>query len=65
MLIQYIHKSEPDKTKIHDTVKVRKNTFGNFRTQKEVDQITLNLFRRDKLSGLIIEYKILEDSNND
>ena len=65
MLIQYIHKSEPEKTKIHDTVKARKNTFGNFRTQKEADEITLSLFRRDKLSGLIIDYKILEASNND
>lgn len=65
MLIQYIHKSEPEKIKTHDTVKVKRNTFGTFRTQKEVDEITLNLFRRDKLSGLIIDYKILEDSNND
>ena len=64
MLIQYIHKSEPDKTKIHDTVKVKKH-FRRFQNTKEVDEITLNLFRRDKLSELIIEYKILEGPNND
>ena len=40
MLIQYIHKSEPEKIKIHDTVKVWKNTFRGSRTQKEVDEIT-------------------------
>lgn len=65
MLVQYIYKSEPEKIKIHDTVKVWKNTYCGLKTQKEVDEIELNLFRRDKLSGLIIDYKILEDSNND
>lgn len=60
MLIQYIHISEPDKIKIHDTTKVRKNTFFYTKTQKEVDESELYLFRRDKAKGIIIDYKILE-----
>lgn len=69
MLIEYIHKSEPNKIKIHDTEKAYKNmafaiadpdTKLYKKTQLEFDNITLDSFKRDKKRGAILYYKILE-----
>lgn len=62
MKIEYIHASATDKIKIHDTERVRKNTFCYTKTQKEVDEHELKCFERDKARGLIIYYKILEEA---
>lgn len=60
MRIKYIHISEPEKTKTHDTEKVRKNTFHYTKTQKEVDELTLKNLKRDLEKGIILHYEILE-----
>jgi hypothetical protein len=60
MLIEYIHENDPGKVKIHDTEKVRKNTFFYNKTQKEVDEFEIKCFERDKMRGTILYYKILE-----
>lgn len=69
MLIEYIHKSEPNKMKIHDTEKAYKNmqfaildpdTKLYKKTQTEFDKIYIDSFKRDKERGVILYYKILE-----
>ena len=69
MLIEYIHKSEPKKTKVHDTQKAYKNmqfaildpdTKLYKKTQAEFDKIYLDSFEKDKARGIILYYKILE-----
>lgn len=69
MLIEYIHKSEPQKIKIHDTEKAYKNmqfaiwdpdTKLYKKTQAEFDKIYLDSFEKDKARGIILYYKILE-----
>lgn len=69
MLIEYIHKSEPKKIKIHDTEKAYKNmafaiadpdTKLYKKTQSEFDNIYIDSFERDKKRGTILYYKILE-----
>ena len=73
MLIEYVHKSEPTKTKTHDTEKAYKNmqfaihdpdTKLYKKTQLEFDNITLDSFKRDKERGIILYYKILEAREN-
>lgn len=61
MKIKYIHAINPEKIKIHNTVKVRKNTFFYTKTQKEVDENEIKCFERDKARGIILHYEILED----
>ena len=74
MLIEYVHESEPLKTKIHDTEKAYKNmafaiadpdTKLYKKTQAEFDKISLDSFKKDKARGIILYYKILEAANND
>lgn len=69
MLIEYVHKSEPHKTKIHDTEKAYKNMYFAIadpdtklykKTQSEFDKIYLDSFEKDKARGTILRYKILE-----
>lgn len=60
MKIKYIHSSDPEKIKIHDTELVRKNTFHNRKSQKFVDNLTLNHLKRDAEKGLILYYEVLE-----
>lgn len=62
MKIEYIHASNPYRTKIHDTEKVRKNTFHNIETQKYVDDLTLGLLKRDAARGVILYYKIVTEA---
>ena len=61
MKIKYIHASNPETVKIHDTEKVRKNTFFLTKTQKEVDENELKCFERDKARGIILHYEIMGD----
>lgn len=69
MLIEYIHKSEPKKVKIHDTKKAYRNMYFAIadpdtklykKTQAEFDKIYLDTFEKDKARGVILYYKILE-----
>lgn len=61
MKIKYIHISDPTIEKIHDTEKAFKNTPRVFRTQGEFDAFELQLFERDKESGIILSYEILKE----
>lgn len=61
MKIKYIHKSEPKKTKIHNTIKAKKNNTFLRVTQKEFDDFTLKRMEKDKADGLILSYEIMED----
>jgi len=65
MKIKYIHVSDPEKIKIHDTEAVRKNTFFNRKPQQEVDEMTLEHMERDKARGLILYYEIINDTPED
>lgn len=64
MKIKYIHASDPEKIKIHDTEMVRKNTFFNRKPQKEVDKMTLEFMERDKARGIILYYEIIKEDLN-
>lgn len=61
MKIKYIHISDPQKIKIHDTEAVRKNTFFNLKPQQEVDAMTLEHMERDKARGLVLCYEIIKE----
>lgn len=64
MKIKYVHFSEPDKTKIHDTeIALRKNLFIT-KSQKEFDDFTLRLMERDKQKGHILSYEIINEEVN-
>ena len=59
MKVKYIHFSEPDKEKIHDTeVVLQKNRFIK-RTQISFDEFTLRKFKKDKEKGYILSYEVL------
>ena len=61
MKIKYIHFSEPNKEKIHDTkIVLRKNLFIK-QSQKEFDAFTLQKMEKDKKEGYILSYEIIED----
>ena len=59
MKIKYIHVSDQATEKIHDTEKAFKNLPRVFRTQGEFDAFTLQLFERDKQSGIVLSYEIM------
>lgn len=61
MRIKYIHASTPEDVKIHDTEKVRKNTFFNQKTQEEVDDHEIICFERDKARGVVLHYEIIKE----
>ena len=48
MVIKYIHMSEPEREKIHDTTLVLKNNPFINRSQKEFDEMELKRFEQDK-----------------
>lgn len=58
MLINYVHFSEPEKTKTHDTKKALKNNPSVKMDQSEFDSFTLDKFERDFENGTILEYSI-------
>lgn len=61
MKVQYIHCSNHEKVKIHDTVEAFRHRprFYGPQTQKEYDAFTLEKFRKDKKKGIIISYAVL------
>ena len=59
MLIKYIHASEPEREKMHDTVKALKNNPFITKSQKEFDDFTLHKLAEDKNKGIIISYEIV------
>ena len=61
MRIQYIHSTEPDKIKYFDTEKAYKNMpfILSRPTLSEYEAIELNNFEKNKLSGIIKDYKIV------
>lgn len=61
MKIKYIHVSDPTIEKIHDTEKTFKNTPRVFRSQGEFDAFELQLFKRDKESGIVLSYEVLKE----
>ena len=61
MEIKYVHVSNPTIEKIHDTERAFKNTPHVFRTQGEFDAFELQLFERDKESGIVLSYEILKE----
>ena len=61
MIIKYIHASEPETEKIHDTILEMKNNPFIAKTQKEFDALTLQLFAEDKERGIIISYEVIKD----
>lgn len=64
MKIRYIHSSDPEAEKIHDTEKSLKGCAGILHTmrsnpsQKEWDEHELKRFEQDKENGLILSYSI-------
>jgi hypothetical protein len=60
MLIKYVHWSEPETEKIHDTEKALKNNPFINETQEEFDAFTLEKFAKDKDGGLILSYEIIK-----
>ena len=68
MKIKYVHFSEPENEKIFNTVKAYKNrvTFGSEairkQTQEDYDQQTLKKMEKDKQSGIVLSYEIVENS---
>lgn len=65
MKVRYIHSSDPDATKIHDTVKARQNNMGLLRlmgdapSQKAYDAAELSRFERDRQRGIVLSYDVL------
>ena len=59
MLIKYIHVSEPEREKMHDTVKALKNNPFITKSQKEFDDFTLRKLAEDKQKGIIISYEVV------
>lgn len=65
MLIKYIHISEPEKEKIHDTTLVLKNNPFITKSQKELDDFTLQRLTEDKEKGIIISYEVIKEEKGD
>ena len=67
MKIRYVHTSEPEVEKIHDTEKSLKgcigliHSLGSDRTQEEWDQHELKCFERDLKKGLVLSYSVIEE----
>ena len=59
MKIKYIHKSNPNMEKIHDTEKAKRNNPFIHKTQEEFDKFTLRLLEKDKANGYILSYQII------
>ena len=59
MLIKYIHISEPEREKIHDTTLVLKNNPFITMSQEEFDNFTLLKLARDKEKGIVISYEVM------
>ena len=71
MRIKYIHASDPETVKTHDTEKAYKNmawarsdpnTKLYHKSQAEFDKIYLEIFERDKARGLILGYAIISNT---
>ena len=60
MLIKYIHWSEPEMEKIHDTTLALKNNPFITKSQKEFDDFTLQKLAEDKERGIIISYEVVD-----
>lgn len=59
MKVKYVHFSEPDKEKVHDTeIVLKKNRFIK-KTQIDFDEFTLRKLKEDKAKGYILSYEIL------
>lgn len=64
MRVAYIHFSDPDVVKIHDTVKAHRNTgcfTGKPLTQAEFDTFTRKKLKDDMDSGYILFYEFLDN----
>lgn len=60
MKIEYIHCSNPNQIKIHDTEKVLKNNRNLInKTQEDYDRFELENFKRDKENGVVLDYKVI------
>lgn len=59
MLIKYIHCSDPEREKIHDTISVLKNNPFITKSQNEFDDFTLRKLAEDKEKGIIISYEVV------
>lgn len=60
MLVKYRHVSDPDITKIFDTVEALKKhpSLTDVRpTQDEYDKFTMKKFEKDFQNGIILEYE--------
>lgn len=68
MKIRYVHSSNPEVEKIHDTEKSLQgcigliHSFGTDRTQEEWDRHELNCFERDKTKGIILSYSVIQET---
>ena len=60
MIIEYIHCSNPNQIKTHDTKKILKNRRNLIkRTQEDYDKIELENFKKDKENGVVLYYKVI------
>ena len=60
MKIKYVHVSDPETEKVHDTVvALEKNPMINM-TQNQYDAYELGLYERDYRLGYVISYEIIE-----
>ncbi len=67
MKIKYIHISDPEAERVHDTERAMRNNMGMIRafggnpSQEVWDRFELEKFEQDKEKGLILRYEVLEE----
>ena len=67
MKIKYVHISDPETEKVHDTEKAMRNNMGMIRafggtpSQEVWDGFELDKFKQDKEKGLILWYEVLKE----
>lgn len=67
MKIKYVHISDPEAERVHDTEKAMRNNMGMIRafggnpSQEVWDRFELDKFEQDKEKGLVLWYEVLKE----
>ena len=61
MKVKYVHFSEPEVEKIHDTKRALKNNPFIHMTQKEFDEFTLRKFEQNFNEGYILRFEVINN----
>ena len=65
MKVLYVHKSDPNKEKLYDSVKSLKNNPFIDMSQEEWEKKELESFREEKENGNILSYEIKEENEEE